>query len=73
MAFPTLDRTARGLRRLPATVRHGLIWAVLDPQVGAMPDMREYLGALDGELEALGLGRHHFFRSTRSIARPTGS
>ena len=61
-AFPTLDRAARGLRRLPATVRHGLIWAVLDPQLEEAPDMREHLGALDGELAALGLGPHRFFR-----------
>ena len=31
-AFPTLDVAAHGLRQLPSAVRHGLIWATLDPE-----------------------------------------
>ena len=30
-AFPALQRSLLGLRELPSAVRHGLIWAVLDP------------------------------------------
>jgi Rieske 2Fe-2S family protein len=60
-AFPDLDKGQRGLRRLPSTVRHGLVWAMLDP--GAeLPDMAAYLGELDRELEAIGIGNHRFYR-----------
>jgi len=61
-AFPTLDRATRGLRRIPATVRHGLIWAVLDPAANTPPDMADYLGPLDAEFTALGVGNNRFFR-----------
>jgi glycine betaine catabolism A len=61
-AFPTLDMATRGLRRLPSTVRHGLIWAVLDPAPADAPDMADYLGEIDVDLAALGLAGHHFFR-----------
>lgn len=61
-AFPNLDRATRGLRRLPATVRHGLIWVVLDPARAEPPDMAGYLGDLDGDLAALGMERQKFFR-----------
>lgn len=61
-AFPTLDRAARGLQRIPATVHHGLLWAVLDPAATAPPDMACYLDQLDPELESVGMGRHRFFR-----------
>ena len=61
-AFPTLDRATRGLRRVPSTVHHGLIWAVLDPDAHAMPAMATYLGPLDAELAALGMGTQKFFR-----------
>lgn len=60
-AFPTLDRATHGLRRLPSTVRHGLIWALLEP--GAiMPDVGTFLGDIDVDLDTLGLGGHRFFR-----------
>jgi len=61
-AFPTLDRAVRGLRRLPCAVRHGLIWAVLDPTLPDAPDMAAWLGLLDGELAALDVENHRFFR-----------
>jgi glycine betaine catabolism A len=61
-AFPTLDKTTRGLRRLPSTVRHGLIWVVLDPASDTTPEMAGYLDELDTDLAALGVGQHRFFR-----------
>jgi Rieske 2Fe-2S family protein len=61
-AFPMLDMATRGLRRLPSTIRHGLIWVVLDPAHQEAPDMAGYLGEIDVDLAALGLARHHFFR-----------
>ena len=61
-AFPDLDRHSLGLRQLPSTVRHGLIWAMLDPAADASLDIDSYLGEVDGDLDALGLARHHFYR-----------
>jgi glycine betaine catabolism A len=61
-AFPTLDMRARGLRRLPSAVRHGMIWVVLDPGVEAELDIAAHLGGLDDDLSALGIGQHRFFR-----------
>ena len=62
-AFPTLDKSTRGLRRLPSTVRHGLIWAILDPrgEVGDI-DVSGFLGGIDDDLATLDLGSHRFFR-----------
>lgn len=60
-AFPDLDKHLRGLRRLPSTVRHGLIWAMLDAEA-ELPDMAAYLGELDRELDAIGIGNHRFYR-----------
>ena len=59
--FPTLDKDTRGLRRLPCTVRHGLIWAVMDPAATDI-DVPGLLGAVDDDLAALDLGSHKFFR-----------
>ncbi len=64
-AFPSLDKATRHLRRLPATVRHGLIWALLDPQTLTAPDaldMAGFLGGIDDDLATLDLGSHRFFR-----------
>lgn len=60
-AFPTLDKATRGLRRLPATVRHGLIWALMDPQQSTL-DVAGFLGGLDEDLAALDLKSHRFYR-----------
>jgi glycine betaine catabolism A len=62
-AFPTLHRATHGLKPLPSAVRHGLIWAVLDP-AARMPDMAAYLGEVDRDFAALGLGQHKFFRQS---------
>ena len=72
-AFPTLDKSTRGLRRLPSTVRHGLIWAILDPRREAGDpkgadlkmadiDVSGFLGGIDDDLATLDLGSHRFFR-----------
>ena len=60
-AFPTVDKHTLGLRELPSAVRHGMIWAVLDPAASA-PDMAAFLGPLDGDLAAIGLGGHRLYR-----------
>lgn len=60
-AFPTLDKATRGLRRLPATVRHGLIWAILDPKASVI-DVAGFLGGIDDDLAALDLGLQCVFR-----------
>lgn len=60
-AFPGLDRATRGLLRLPAAVRHGLIWAILDPRRSEI-DVPGFLGDIDDDLAALDLGSHRFFR-----------
>jgi len=59
--FPCLQRAERGLRQLPSAVRHGFIWAVLDPQASAI-DVAGFLGDIDRDLASLGLEGHHFFR-----------
>ena len=60
-AFPGLDRAELGLRTLPSAVRHGLIFVVLDPEAGPI-DPAAYLGGLNEDLEAIGMGRHRFYR-----------
>lgn len=69
-AFPTLDKATRGLRRLPCTVRHGLIWAVLDNHQTEMPDIAAFLGPIDRDLQALELASHRFYRQ-RAVRRAT--
>ena len=59
--FPELDRAAVHLRELPSAVRHGLIFVVLDPDDGPI-DIEGHLGALDGDLSAIGMAGHRFYR-----------
>ncbi len=59
--FPNTDKTLHGLKRLPAQVRHGLIWAVLDSDATEI-DVGAFLGDIDDDLTTLGLGSHRFFR-----------
>jgi len=68
-AFPTLEKHTLGLRELPSAVRHGMIWAVLDPSA-ATPDIASFLGSLDRDLEAIGLGSHRFYRQN-AVRRAT--
>jgi glycine betaine catabolism A len=60
-AFPDLYKTQLGLRALPSAVRHGLIFAVLDPDAGPI-DPADWLGGLNTDLEAIGMGGHRFYR-----------
>lgn len=60
-AFPTLDNSGHGLRRLPSQVRHGLIWAILDPTAERI-DVETHLGDIDHDLRSLGLESHFFFK-----------
>jgi Rieske 2Fe-2S family protein len=68
-AFPTCDPAAHGLRRLPSAVRHGLIWAVLDPNSDEQPDIATYLAGLDDDLMELGVGGHRFFRQNSVLRK----
>ncbi|HTI81320.1 MAG TPA: aromatic ring-hydroxylating dioxygenase subunit alpha [Acetobacteraceae bacterium] len=69
-AFPTCDPATHGLRKLPSTVRHGLIWTVLDPHSDKQPNVATYLAGLDDDLVELGIGGHRFFRQN-SVLRQT--
>jgi len=69
-AFPDLDRDLLGLRELPSTVRHGLIWAKLDPASDDPLDIAGYLGDVDRDLNAIGLAHHRFYRQ-HAVRRAT--
>ena len=60
--FPSLEAEPRGLAELPAEERHGLVWTVTTP--GAQLDLDAWLGPLDDDLAALGLGAHRPYRPT---------
>ena len=60
-AFPLVDKRLSGLRKLPSVVRHGFIWAILDPAQTDL-DVASFLGDIDHDLATLGLGEHYFFR-----------
>lgn len=66
--FPTLDRSTRGLRRLPATIRHGLIWVTLDTK-GDAPDVGVFLGDLDDDLSSMDLQSHRFYRQHARVRK----
>jgi phenylpropionate dioxygenase-like ring-hydroxylating dioxygenase large terminal subunit len=68
-AFPCLDVEAHALRELPTTVRHGLIWVVLDRTIKDPPDVAAYLGSVDMDMSALRVGEHHFFRQTSVLRK----
>ena len=63
IGFPDLDRSQRGLVRLPVVERFGLVWVAATP--GAEIDLDAYLGeALVAELEHYRFERYHSFKST---------
>ena len=51
--FPGIDRTAYGLKRLPATERHGVIWVSANPD--AKPDFDAFLDPLAEDFSWLGM------------------
>lgn len=59
--FPGLDKATHGLRRLPSVVRHGLIWAIMDPAQTSI-DVAGFLGPIDTDLAGFDFGSHRFFR-----------
>jgi Rieske 2Fe-2S family protein len=60
-AFPDLDKSQRGLRRIPVQVRHGLIWGIFDANATDI-DVASFLGGIDDDLAAMELGPHRFYR-----------
>lgn len=59
--FGDLPGEPEGLVSIPVEERHGLIWAIADPN--AKLDLAEWLGPMDGVFENYGLSRYHLFRS----------
>lgn len=68
-SFASLDPATHGLRELPSTVRHGLLFAMLDPAAPPV-DVATWLGGIDADLAELRLGEHHFFRQN-AVRRAT--
>ena len=66
--FPTIDRSERGLRRLPSVVRHGLIWVSLDPNQEDL-DVAGFLGDIDDDLTAMDLESHRFYRQHARVRK----
>ena len=65
--FPTLDKQAHGLRKLPVCEAGGIIWIGLDPD--AAPDFSEVQGQVARDFEAFGLaGMHVYGRRTFDLA-----
>jgi phenylpropionate dioxygenase-like ring-hydroxylating dioxygenase large terminal subunit len=58
--FPTLDKSALGLTRLPVTERFGFVWVVATP--GESYDFDAFLDPLAPDLEPLDLQQHVVFR-----------
>ena len=64
--FPTLDRSTRGLRRLPVCEAGGIIWVGLDP--AAQIDFTDTKGPLAADLDAFGIpGMHVYGRKSFDI------
>ena len=56
--FPGLDASGSGLRPLAVAEAAGLVWVVADAALAASCDVRQMLGPLVDELEAMGFGTH---------------
>ncbi len=57
--FPGLDRAKFGLTPIPLEVRHGMIWAAVDP--AANFDLNGFLCGIGGDLDVFGFPEMHFF------------
>ncbi|MCZ6806966.1 MAG: aromatic ring-hydroxylating dioxygenase subunit alpha [Deltaproteobacteria bacterium] len=65
--FDALDRPNLGLRIVQHEVRHGFVWALIDPPDGAALDIAAALGpVLDDDFDAFGLATHHVARKVSS-------
>lgn len=61
--FDVIDRANFGLRAVQHEVRHGFVWALIDPPDGAALDIAAGLGpVLDDDFDAFGLATHHVAR-----------
>ena len=63
-SFSSLEAARRRLVELPVAERHGLIWLLADPHATLALDA--YLGNIDEELSALGLGEHVLYQQFES-------
>ena len=58
--FDAIDHASFGLRAVQHEVRHGFVWALIDPPDGAVLDIATALGpVLDDDFDAFGLATHH--------------
>ena len=66
--FEGLERSTLGLRSVPHQVWHGFVWAVVDGERGAAPDMAASLGpVLDDDFDAFELATHHVARKLTTV------
>jgi len=65
--FDAIDHKNFGLRTVQHEVRHGFVWALIDPPGGAALDIAAALGpVLDDDFDAFGLATHHVARKVSS-------
>ncbi|PJI37303.1 SRPBCC family protein [Ferrovibrio sp.] len=58
--FPGLDKARFGLTPIPLAVREGMIFGIIDPDVGAM-DLDGFLAGIDQDLSVFGFGQMQFY------------
>jgi phenylpropionate dioxygenase-like ring-hydroxylating dioxygenase large terminal subunit len=66
VSFPTVDRTAHGLRELPAVEKYGMIWVGTRP--GIALDIDRELAGLGDDLASYNLESYHHYE-TRTLRR----
>jgi phenylpropionate dioxygenase-like ring-hydroxylating dioxygenase large terminal subunit len=66
VSFPTVDRTAHGLRELPAVEKYGMIWVGTRP--GVALDIDRELAGLGDDLASYNLESYHHYE-TRTLRR----
>jgi phenylpropionate dioxygenase-like ring-hydroxylating dioxygenase large terminal subunit len=64
-AFPSLVDEEAALVPVPVEIRHGLVW--VRPGGGAAIDLASWLGPLDDDLAAFGLGTHTLHRRVSQV------
>lgn len=64
--FPGLDKKDKPLKQVGLKEAYGFLWMCQDPE--QQTDIKNYMGALDQEMSALGLENYHvFFDKTREL------